>query len=240
MILGLDGEKMSKSRGNVINPDEVREQYGADALRCFILFLGPMDRDKIWNPNGINGVRKFLERVWRLCVDDKGGSRGEDAPLSKSLQRLLHQTIKKVGQDIETMDFNTAISALMILVNELYKEKSHSKEALETLIQILSPFAPHLCEEIWSIMGKKAFVSLWAWPEFDPAFIQEDKLSMAVQVNGKKRGLIEVTKETKQEEALHMALEIEAVKKALGENSIGKIIYVPGKILNLMGKPVKS
>jgi leucyl-tRNA synthetase len=236
MLLGLDGEKMSKSRGNVVNPDEVRETYGADALRCFILFLGPMDRDKPWNPNGINGVRKFLERVWRLCVNEDGQFRGDDSSPSQDLNKLLHKTTEKVGRDIENLDFNTAISALMILVNELYKENCHSREALKKLILLLAPFAPHLCEEVWSIMGEKNFVSNSAWPEFDESLIGEDSVSIAVQVNGKKRGVIEVSAETEQEQAMVMAQEIEAVKNAIGEAAIRKVIYVPSKILNIIAK----
>ncbi|MCJ8277620.1 MAG: leucine--tRNA ligase, partial [Bdellovibrionales bacterium] len=160
MLLGTDGEKMSKSRGNVVNPDDVRDEYGADALRCFILFLGPMDRDKPWNPNGINGVKKFLDRVWRLCVDENSNYLGKDEKHSDNLEKLVHKTSHKVGTDIENLDFNTAISALMILVNEIYKEGTQSKELLEKLILLLAPFAPHMCEEVWSIMDKEGFVSL--------------------------------------------------------------------------------
>lgn len=236
MLLGLDGEKMSKSRGNVVNPDEVRDSYGADALRCFILFLGPMDRDKPWNPNGINGVRKFLERVWRLCLDEDGRFLGDDSKPSESLNKLLHKTTQKVGQDIENMDFNTAISALMILVNEMYKEGSKSSEALEKLILLLTPFAPHMCEEIWSQMNKEGFASLTAWPLFDANLIGDDTVSIAVQVNGKKRGLIDVSKETSQEDAMTAAQEIEAVKNAIGDANIRKVIYVNGKILNIIAK----
>ena len=194
MLLGPDGEKMSKSRGNVINPDEVREEYGADVLRCFILFLGPMDRDKPWSPNGLNGVRKFLERVWRLCVDSEGNFLGNDSKVSKNLNRLIHKVVKKVGEDIENLHFNTAISALMVLVNEMYKEGCHSSDSLKKLVLLLAPFAPHLCEEIWSIAGEKSFVSLSSWPEYEESYIQEETLSLAVQVNGRKRGLLKLQK----------------------------------------------
>ncbi len=234
MLLGSDGEKMSKSRGNVINPDEVREEYGADALRCFILFLGPMDRDKPWNPNGLNGVRKFLERVWRLCVGSDNNFLGDDSKISENLKRLIHKTIKKVGEDIENLHFNTAISALMVLVNEMYKEECHCTEVLKKLIVLLAPFAPHLCEEIWSIIGEKSFVSLSPWPEYDKNLVEEDVFSVAVQVNGKKRGLIEVTKETSKEKAMDLAGKIETVNKAIGENSVKKVIYVKGRILNII------
>ena len=236
MLLGTDGEKMSKSRGNVVNPDDVRDQFGADALRCFILFLGPMDRDKPWNPNGINGVKKFLDRVWRLCINDEGQFLGTDEKHSENIEKLLHKTTQKVGDDIENLGFNTAISALMILVNEFYKEGTTSKVALEKLILLLTPFAPHMCEEIWSIMGKEGFVSLAPWPEVDKKYLTEDSVSIAVQVNGKKRGLIEVSKDTTQDQAMDTAQAIDTVKNALDEKDIKKIIYVPAKILNIIAK----
>jgi len=195
-----------------------------------------MDRDKPWNPNGINGVRKFLERVWRLCISEDGKYLGDNSKPSENLNKLLHKTTEKVGKDIENLDFNTAISALMILVNELYKENSHSSEALEKLTKLLAPFAPHLCEEIWSAMNQEGFVSLSNWPEFDEALIGEDTVSIAVQVNGKKRGVIEVSKETSQDDAMAMAQEIDAVKNAIGEATIRKVIYVAGKILNVIAK----
>ena len=236
MLLGSDGEKMSKSRGNVINPDEVREEYGADALRCFILFLGPLDRDKPWNSNGLNGVRKFLERVWRLCIDSENNFLGGDSEISESLNKLIHRTTKKVGEDIENLHFNTAISSLMILVNEMYKQDCHSTRALKKLVLLLTPFAPHLCEEIWAFTGERTFASLSPWPEYDESLIKEKTLSVAVQVNGKKRGLIEITKNASQDEALILAKEIEAVEKAIGENPVKKVIYVSGRILNIIVK----
>ena len=234
MILGSDGEKMSKSRGNTVNPDQVREQYGADALRCFILFLGPMDRDKPWNPDGIHGVRKFLERVWRLCIDENKNYLGDNSTVSSELNRWIHKTIQKVGQDIESLDFNTAISALMSLVNEMYKENCRSGEALKKLVLLLAPFAPHLCEEIWSLMGEKGFVSLAPWPDYEESLIHDDIFPVAVQINGKKRGLIEITKDTSQKQALDLALEIKTVKNIIEQTKIKKVIYVKGRILNIV------
>jgi leucyl-tRNA synthetase len=193
-----------------------------------------MDRDKPWNPNGITGVRKFLERVWRLCLDENNQYLGKKEEISDSLNRLAHKTTQKVGQDIENLDFNTAISALMILVNEIYKEGSHSDDLLKRLVLMLAPFAPHLCEEIWSQMGKKDFVSLAPWPVFDSSLITDETVPIAVQVVGKKRGLIDVTKDTTQEEAMAMALRIDAVKNAIGDASLKKVIYVSGKILNII------
>jgi leucyl-tRNA synthetase len=237
MLLGTDGEKMSKSRGNVVNPDEVREQFGADALRCFILFLGPMDRDKPWNPNGINGVRKFLERVWRLCIDEQGVSRADESSQpSLELNKLVHKTAHKVASDIEELNFNTAISALMILVNEIYKQNTHSLQVLKSLVLMLAPFAPHLCEEIWQRLGQQGLVSLAPWPEIDPSLLKEDSISLAVQVNGKKRGLVEISPSAEESEALELAQQLEPVKNAIGDASIRKVIYVQGKILNIIAK----
>lgn len=234
MILGPDGEKMSKSRGNVINPDTVREEFGADALRCFILFLGPMERDKPWNSNGIIGVRKFLERVWRLCVDDSGAFLGDDQPVPEELNKVLHKTIKKVGDDIEIMAFNTCISSLMILVNEIYKHNSHNRSLLKSLVSLLAPFAPHLSEELWEKMGEKGLASLSEWPSFNPQLTVDDTVSIGVQVNGKRRGAIELAVSENQESAMQKALSIEAIRNAIGEKGIGKVIYVPGKILNII------
>lgn len=240
MILGPDGEKMSKSRGNVINPDEMREKYGADALRCFILFLGPMDRDKPWQESGIDGVARFLDRVWRVCVDEDGKLALDDSEPSDELNRLLHKTIKKVGEDIETLNFNTAISAMMILLNEVYRSGAKPRKVLHPLVQILSPFAPHLCEEIWEKMhgGKGAYplVALAPWPSFDSNLTVDSVVTIGVQVNGKSRGSIDLAADASEADAVAKAQELEAVRNALGGKPIGKVIYKAGRILNLIVK----
>ncbi|MBY0314252.1 MAG: leucine--tRNA ligase [Bdellovibrionales bacterium] len=236
MILGPDGEKMSKSRGNVINPDVVRDEYGADALRCFILFLGPMDRDKPWSPSGIVGVKKFLERVWRLCISEDGQFVGDDSEIPVELEKVLHKTIKKVGEDIESLSFNTCISALMILVNETYQHKCQSRKLLKPLVSLLAPFAPHICEEIWEAMGEKSFSSLSPWPEYNPKLTVDDTVSIGIQVDGKRRGAMDLAKDATEDQAMQKALAIDAVKAAIGEKGVGKVIYVPGKILNIIGK----
>jgi leucyl-tRNA synthetase len=232
MILGADGEKMSKSRGNVINPDDVREEYGSDALRCFILFLGPLDRDKPWSPTGIIGVRKFLERVWRLCVDENGQSLATNEPLPEALNKTLHKTIKKIGEDIESLSFNTAISTLMILVNDIYKHNSHSRLVLQPLLSLLAPFAPHISEK----MGLKGFASLSEWPLYNPQLTIDNTVSIGIQVNGKTRGAIEIGVDENQESVLAKALQVESVKNAIGDKGVGKVIYVTGKILNIIAK----
>lgn len=234
MVLGTDGEKMSKSRGNVIPADEIREKMGADALRTFICFMGPLDKDKPWSPTGIEGVRRFLDRIERLILKSDGSLQVNDEPLNAELEKLLHKTIKKVTEDIEAMSFNTAVSAMMILVNEMYKHNCQSKKALLPLVQLLMPFAPHLSEELWEKMGGQGFVSVAVWPSFNPALCVDDMLTMGVQVNGKMRGTIEVAPDASEEAALTAAYAVSTVQNALGGQKPKKIIYKAGKILNLI------
>ena len=235
MILGADGEKMSKSAGNVINPDEIVTAYGADALRMYEMFMGPLSKDKPWQDKGIFGIRKFLERIWRLCTHNKNGKAiYQNKETSLTIKKLLHKTIKKVTEDIESMNFNTAISQMMIFVNELYKIEQRPQSTLMTLIQLLSPFAPHIAEELWEKLGGEGFVSLKSWPEFDQSLIKEDMVSIGVQVNGVKRGVIEVSLDETKDSAIQKSLQISSVKKATGGQEITKVIYVPGKILNIL------
>jgi len=236
MVLGPDGEKMSKSRGNVINPDDVRENYGADAIRMYICFMGPADKDKPWATNGIDGVRRFLERVWRLVVTDQGEVLAKDTPLSSEIEKLLHKTIKKVSEDIENMSFNTSVSQMMIFVNELYKHKESPKTALMTLAQLMMPFAPHLAEEIWQKLGGQGLVSLAPWPKFDPQLCKDDTVTMAVQVNGKTRGTIEIAPNAAETLAVEEAQKVSSVSAAIDGKPIAKVIYKAGKILNLIVK----
>ncbi len=235
-IMGPDGQRMSKSRGNVVSPDDVRAEVGADGLRMYISFLGPFDKDKPWSSTGIEGVRRFLERTWRMVVDETGGDHSTDEALPPELEKLLHKTIKKVGDDIEAMSFNTAISTMMILVNEMYKHSSRSRRALLPLVQLMAPFAPHLAEEIWERLGQKGFVSLATWPTHDPRLIVDDTVTMAVQVNGKTRGTVDLAPDAPEAAALLAAVQLTAVKNALGGNPPLKVIYKPGKILNLIAK----
>lgn len=242
MLLASDGEKMSKSRGNVVNPDEMRDKYGADALRCYILFMGPMDRDKPWSETGIEGVARFLDRVWRACIAEDGGPAVDDSALPPELEKTLHKTIKKVGEDIEAMNFNTAISAMMILLNEVYKTGSRSRLVMKPLLQILSPFAPHLCEEIWSKIGAKndaqntaeGLIVLAPWPAFDSNLTVDNVVNIGVQVNGKSRGEISVAKDAPEADAVALALAVESISKAVGGKPIAKVIYKAGRILNLI------
>lgn len=241
VVMGPDGQRMSKSRGNVVNPDDVRTEYGADASRAYISFLGPFDKDKPWDTKGIDGVRRFLERVWRLAFneDEKAQTtkvHAEDMALPADLEKLLHKTIKKVGDDIEGLNFNTAISAMMILVNEVYKQNLRPKKLVLTLSQLLMPFAPHVAEEIWSQLGGQGYVSLASWPAYDPNLILDDQIEMGVQVNGKSRGSIVISLQTSEADAMNLAKTINSVANAIGSMAIAKVIYKPGKILNIIAK----
>ena len=175
MILGEDSQKMSKSRGNITNPDPLRDQYGADTIRMYITFLGPLEKDKPWSSQGIEGSRRFLERIWRLCFDEKGKVLSEQGKMNQSLNSLLNRTVKKVTEDIESLNFNTAISAMMILVNELYRKQVRNHKILKILSQLLMPFAPHIAEEIWSALGGEGFVSLSTWPTFKEEYAQKKR-----------------------------------------------------------------
>ena len=233
MLLGEDSYKMSKSRGNVVNPDPLREKYGADTIRVYLTFLGPLEKDKPWSSQGIEGSRRFLERVWRLCFNKNGEILPEKGEIN-NLDALLNRTIKKVTEDIESLNFNTAISAMMILVNELYRKKVRNHRILKTLSQLLMPFAPHIAEEIWSALGGEGFVSLSPWPSFKEETIKEKIVTIGVQVNGKTKSSISCSVNTSKEEALKLAQEQTPIQNALKEKKIKKVIYKSGRILNII------
>jgi leucyl-tRNA synthetase len=234
LVLGPDGEKMSKSRGNTIPADMAKTEYGADATRMYICFMGPFEKDKAWSLTGIEGVSRFLDRVWRLVCDDSGKLIANDDAYPADIDRSLHKAIKKITFDIENLSFNTSISQMMILVNELYRVNARPKKVLRTLAQLMMPFAPHVAEELWEKLEGKGLVSLAAWPEFDPALCQDEVITMGVQVNGKMRGTIEIPPDASEALAVEKALEISTVQNALGGKSPSKIIYRAGKILNLI------
>lgn len=230
MILGPDGQKMSKSRGNVVNPDVVQEEYGADATRLYISFLGPFDKDKPWDTKGIEGVKRFLDRIWRLAEI------ADDETPSDDIKKSLHKTIKKVGDDIEAMSFNTAVSAMMILVNDLYKAKCQNRNVLKNLSQLLMPFAPHFAEEVYSKMGGQGLASVAPWPTYDEGLTTDDAKEIGVQVNGKIRGSVMLALTATEDEAMKAAKKIDAVTKAIGETEVRKVIYKAGRILNIIAK----
>ncbi|MBO9665432.1 MAG: leucine--tRNA ligase [Bdellovibrio sp.] len=236
MVLGPDGEKMSKSRGNVIPALDIGQTHGADAVRTFVSFMGPLDKDKAWSPTGIDGVKRFLDRVSRLVVNDDGQYVATKEALPKEIEKLVHKTIKKVTEDIEGMSFNTAISAMMILVNELYKTECRSELALKPLVQILAPFAPHMAEELWEKMGGQGLCSLAPWPMYDSTLCADDTVTIGVQVNGKMRGTIEIGVAASEQEAVSAAKAVPGVSAVLAGKDPDKVIYKAGKILNLIIK----
>src|SRR3989339_356680 len=218
MILAKGGEKMSKSKGNVVNPDEMVEQFGADALRAYIMFMGPFDQAVEWDTNGLVGVKRFLDKVWNLQ------EKVENKITDTKIETALHQTIKKVTEDIDAMRFNTAIAKMMELVNEMSKADKISVVNYTYLVQILAPFAPHLCEELWDVLGHEKSLACESWPQFNPELIKESEVTLAVQVNGKLRDTITVAADISEEEAKRTALSSEAVKKWLEGKEPKKVI----------------
>tara|TARA_R100000027_G_scaffold34164_2_gene25008 strand:+ start:7825 stop:10422 length:2598 start_codon:yes stop_codon:yes gene_type:complete len=237
IILGDDGEKMSKSRGNVINPDVVIDAYGADSLRLFEMFLGPLEDMKPWNPSGIEGVHRFLKKVWRAFIGQDGKTSpkiitgGEEA---KDLQKALHQTIHKVTEDIEGLRLNTAISQMMIFINQVTKAEAVQRSTAMAFLQLLAPFAPHMSEEIWARLGGEPGIANAPWPEADLSLLTSDSVKYVVQVNGKVRGELNTAKDTGKDEVLAAAKEIEKVASFLEGKTIRKEIFVPGKIVNFV------
>jgi leucyl-tRNA synthetase len=228
LILGEDGEKMSKSRGNVVNPDDVVRAYGADALRLYEMFMGPLEAVKPWHAGQIQGVVRFRERLYVACTK----------PLTDVMEdgtkRLLHKTIKKVTEDIESMSFNTAITAMMVLTNHLFGLPAVPREAARALTLLVSPFAPHVGEELWSQLGDGGSLAYVPWPTFELALCIDDVLELAVQVNGKVRGRVMLSREAPEAEAREKALAAEGVAPHMAGRSVKKFIYVPGKIVNLV------
>jgi leucyl-tRNA synthetase len=237
IILGEDGEKMSKSRGNVVSPDTFIESHGADSLRLYLMFLGPLEAMKPWNPKHIEGVHRFLQKLWRDCVgeDGKANARIVDGDGDRpEVRRLLNETIRKVGDDIEGMRFNTAISQMMILENALHKEATVSRATILAFIQVLAPFAPHVCEEIWSRLGAPGTAAAAPWPAFDAAALAPAEVRLVFQVNGRHRGDQMVALGLPQDEAVALAKANPKVAAFVEGKVIAKVIYVPGRILNLV------
>ena len=234
IVLGEDNQKMSKSRGNVVNPDDMIDQFGSDAVRLYEMFMGPLEAMKPWSTRGVEGVTRFLERVWRLMIDEQGQLSNAVVSTAPSLdhQRLLHQTIKKVTEDIEALRFNTAISQMMIFTNEMTKTPQRPRAVVEPFILLLSPFAPHVAEELWSLLGCQPSVSLQPWPTFDPAMTVSERMTIPVQINGKLRAKLEVSVDTEREEIERLA-RVEATEWLLGKEP-KKVIYVEKKLINFV------
>ena len=235
MILAEGGEKMSKSKGNVVNPDDIVKTVGADTLRVYEMFMGPFDQAIAWDTNNIAGSRRFLERVWKL--QEKVIKKSDKNTVKKTdtkIEILIHKTIKKVTEDIEEMRFNTAISSMMILLNEMEKEENLSKENYETFLQLLAPFAPHITEEIWSNLKNKKSIHLSVWPKYDEKKLIESKVNIIIQINGRVRGSVEIDINENEEIVKSLSINKPEIKKWLEGKEIRKTIFIKGKVLNLV------
>jgi leucyl-tRNA synthetase len=233
-ICGHEVEKMSKSKYNVVNPDDIVEKYGADTLRMYEMFLGPLEQFKPWNTNGIDGVSKFLKKFWKLAHDEAGNFKVTDKDPSKEELKILHKTIKKVEEDIERHSFNTSVSTFMICINELTALKCNNKKILEELVVVLSPYAPHFAEELWSLLGHKESVSKAKYPHWKEEYLTEDSFEYPVSINGKMRAKLNLSLSLSKEEIEKQVLESEDVKKYLEGKPPKKIIVVPNRIVNLV------
>ena len=237
MILGDDGTKMSKSRGNVINPEEIMDEYGADSMRLYEMFMGPLNKSKPWSTKGLQGCYRFVNKLWSIIVDENGNLSKkivDNDEGDKDTLFLHHQTIKKLGKDIEDLHFNTAVSQLMIYCNHLQKCNTVSKKLIEELVIILSPFVPHIAEEFWSLLGQSQTISYHSWPQYSEDLIQLDEVTIAVQVNGKLRANINVSKDSNESDVISEAMSSENVKKFTSDGNIVKTIYVPNRLLNFV------
>jgi leucyl-tRNA synthetase len=231
LILAEGGVKMSKSKGNVVNPDDIVRRFGADTLRVYEMFMGPFDQDVAWSTESIAGSRRFLEKVWKTQFKiNREELRVED----KDTHALLHKTIKKVSEDIEGMRFNTAISALMIFVNEMEKSEYVALATYSTFLVLLSPFAPHIAEELWLCLGGRNSITFEMWPKANPKFLKEESVEIVVQVNGKLRARLRVAVGMEQGEIERLAREDEGVKKYLANQTLRKVVFVPDRLINFV------
>ncbi|MEW9668855.1 leucine--tRNA ligase [Ammoniphilus sp. 3BR4] len=236
MILGENNEKMSKSRGNVVNPDDIVNDFGADTLRIYEMFMGPLEASKPWNVNGVEGSHRFLSRVWRLFIQDNGNLNPKisNTPGSESFNRTVHKTIKAVSHDLEGLRFNTAISHLMVFLNEANKEQNLPKEAMEAFVLMLSPLAPHLAEELWSRLGHKQTIAYEPWPQYKEELTVDNEIEIVIQVNGKIKDRLVIAKGTDQEALKEKAAALETVQEAITGKQIRKFIVVPDRLVNIV------
>lgn len=236
MILGEGNEKMSKSKGNVVNPDDIIYSHGADTLRLYEMFMGPLDASIAWSENGLDGARRFLDRVWRLIVNEETGE-----PAAKivdketpDLDKVYNETVKKVTEDFASLLFNTGISQLMVFVNEAYKAEEVSKSYIENFVKLLSPVAPHIAEELWSILGNEETLAYAEWPAYDESKLVEDTVEIVVQVNGKVKNKLEIERDLTKEATEELALADEKIKEAVEGKTVRKVIVVPQKLVNIV------
>jgi leucyl-tRNA synthetase len=241
MILGDNGEKMSKSRGNVINPDDVVREYGADSLRLYEMFMGPLEQVKPWSMKGVEGVFRFLGRVWRMVIDDRSedislNSAVSDSQPTEEQLRILHKTIKAVSADIDRLSFNTAISRMMEFTNFMSGQDDRPKAVLEPFVLLLSPFAPHLAEELWNVLGHNESLAYQNWPSFDETLLVEDTVEIPVQINGKLRAKIQVAHGSDPASLEAAAKADETIQQQLDGKNVVKVIAVPGRMVNFVVK----
>jgi leucyl-tRNA synthetase len=231
MILGEGGEKMSKSRGNVINPDDIIRDFGADTLRLYVMFIGDFEKSAPWSENGVKGCKRFLDRVWGLSSMLTDGDE-----FTSALEMSIHKTIKKVSEDIEAMKFNTAIAALMSLLNEIYDVKSINKAELKAFLTLLSPFAPHISEEMWEMIGGEGMLASGKWIEYDEAKTVAATVEIPVQINGKLRATVVIPADADKDVAINTAKADDKVKGYIDGHTIVKEIFVPGRMVNIVVK----
>jgi len=246
VILGEDGEKMSKSRGNVVSPDDLVEQYGADTVRCFLMFIGPWDEGGPWNSQGIEGVQRFLNRVWAVALEEPARTNGNPTMDEEALRRLTHRTIKIVSGDIEKFRFNTMLARLMELTNALMKQRETPlrgsaawNEAIEALTLMLAPLAPHLSEEIWFQLGQAYSIHTQAWPTYEEDLAALEEVEIAIQVNGKVRAQLNIPTDMPKEEIEKQALALDRVQPYLENMDIVRVIVVPNRLVNIVVRPAR-
>ncbi|MFV8827663.1 leucine--tRNA ligase [Alkalihalobacterium sp. APHAB7] len=237
MILGENNEKMSKSKGNVVNPDDIIVSHGADTLRLYEMFMGPLDASIAWSENGLDGARRFLDRIWRLFIDEATGELNTiitDEEGTEVLTRTYHQTVKKVSEDFEGLRFNVGISQLMVFINEAYKQEQLPKSLMEGFVKLISPVAPHLAEELWQKLGHQGTLAYEAWPTYDEKYLVEDEIEIVVQVNGKVKAKLVIPKDANKEQMEELARADEKVAEAIEGKTVRKVIAVPGKLVNIV------
>ena len=241
MILGENNEKMSKSRGNVVNPDEVVREYGADSLRLYEMFMGPLEAVKPWSMDGVSGVRGFLDRAWRMILDDRAeamqlNAAVQDVEPTTEQNRMLHKTIKAVTNDLEAMSFNTAIARMMEFTNFFLKSDVRPRAAMEKLVLLLAPFAPHMAEELWQALGHTSTLTYEPWPTFDESAIKEDTVEIPIQINGKLRSKIQVPADADKAALESAACADARVVELLAGKTLVKTVVVPGRMVNFVVK----
>ncbi|UOE93522.1 leucine--tRNA ligase [Alkalihalobacillus sp. LMS39] len=237
MILGENNEKMSKSKGNVVNPDDIIDSHGADTLRLYEMFMGPLDASIAWSENGLDGARRFLDRVWRLIVNESTGTvqeKVQDVEGSTELTRVYHQTVKKVTEDFEGYRFNVGISQMMVFINEAYKQEVLPLSLIKGFVKLLSPVAPHMSEELWTLLGGETTIAYEPWPTYEEAYLVEDEIEIVCQINGKVRAKLVIAKDATKEQMEEIALHDEKIKEEIAGKTIRKVIAVPGKLVNIV------